>query len=199
MPKLITQFCCVIEKILALLLAAMVVIVFSNVVMRYGFNSGISMTEELSRWLFVWLVFLGAIVAIKERGHLGTDMLVSRLPVMGKKTCLLLSHLLMLYLTWLFLTGSLEQMRINWDVDAPSIGIPVSFFYGAGFVYSIFAGLLLLYDLLLMLTGKMQDDELVMVQESEEQAELKALQDKFAREVNEPRDISVTPAAQKTV
>lgn len=199
MSKFIRQFCSFIEKILALLLAAMVLIVFSNVVMRYGFNSGISMTEELSRWLFVWLVFLGAIVAIKERGHLGTDMLVSRLPVMGKKICMLLSHLLMLYLTWLFLSGSIEQMRINWNVDAPSMGIPVSFFYGAGFVYSIFASLMLMYDLLLMLTGRMQDDELVMVQDSEEQAELKALQDKLGSEVNDPRDLSVLPVAQKIV
>ena len=54
----------------------MVVLVFGNVVLRYGFNSGITVSEELSRWLFVWLTFLGAIVALREHGHLGTDMLV---------------------------------------------------------------------------------------------------------------------------
>ena len=58
----------------------MVVLVFGNVVLRYAFNSGITVSEELSRWLFVWLTFLGAIVALKEHGHLGTDMLVGRLP-----------------------------------------------------------------------------------------------------------------------
>ena len=41
--------------------------------------------EEVSRWLFVWLTFLGAIVALKEHGHLGTDMLVSRLPAVGQE------------------------------------------------------------------------------------------------------------------
>jgi len=57
----------------------MVVLVFTNVVMRYAFNSGITISEELSRWLFVWMTFMGAIVALRERAHLGTDTLVSRL------------------------------------------------------------------------------------------------------------------------
>lgn len=43
-------------------LVVMVVLVFGNVVLRYAFNSGITVSEELSRWLFVWL-FVGAIVA----------------------------------------------------------------------------------------------------------------------------------------
>ena len=44
----------------------MVVLVFGNVVLRYVFNSGIAVSEELSRWLMVWLTFLGAIVALRE-------------------------------------------------------------------------------------------------------------------------------------
>jgi drug/metabolite transporter (DMT)-like permease len=45
-------------------LAVMVVLVFTNVVLRYALNSGIAVSEELSRWLFVWLTFLGGIVAL---------------------------------------------------------------------------------------------------------------------------------------
>jgi TRAP-type C4-dicarboxylate transport system permease small subunit len=54
-------------------LALMVVMVFGNVVLRYGFNSGITVSEELSRWLFVWMTFLGAVVAVRNHAHLGTD------------------------------------------------------------------------------------------------------------------------------
>ena len=68
------------KVLIALFLAIMVVLVFGNVVLRYGFNSGITVSEEVSRWLFVWLTFLGAIVALREHGHLGVDMLVKRLP-----------------------------------------------------------------------------------------------------------------------
>ena len=60
-------------------LALMVILVFGNVVLRYAFNLGITMSEELSRFLFVWLTFLGAIIAFREHGHLGVDMVVSRL------------------------------------------------------------------------------------------------------------------------
>ncbi len=49
----------------------MVVLVFGNVVLRYAFNSGITVSEELSRWLFVWLTFVGAVVALRDHAHLG--------------------------------------------------------------------------------------------------------------------------------
>jgi TRAP-type C4-dicarboxylate transport system permease small subunit len=172
----IERFCRAIEVLIAAALAVMVVLVFGNVVLRYAFNSGIAISEEVSRWLFVWLCFLGAVVAMKEGGHLGTDMLVSRLPLAGKKACLVLGHLLMLYLTWLFLSGSWQQARINHDVAAPVTGAPVALFYASGVVFSVCAGILLLLQLTRLLTGRLQESDLVMVKESEEQAELDNLQ-----------------------
>src|SRR5438067_12977510 len=112
MRSLVEGYFHVLKLIVVLCLAVMVVLVFGNVVLRYGFNSGITVSEELSRWLFVWMTFLGAIVALKEHGHLGSDMLVSRLPTLGKKICLVVGQLLMLYVTWLIFKGSLDQARI---------------------------------------------------------------------------------------
>ena len=112
-------------------LAVMVVLVFGNVVLRYGFNSGIAVSEELSRWLFVCLTFLGAIVALREHAHLGVDSLVERLPPLGKKICLggepaadALSRLAC------FLQGSWVQTRINLrqhraGLGGLSVGCPV--------------------------------------------------------------------------
>jgi TRAP-type C4-dicarboxylate transport system permease small subunit len=124
-----------------------VVLVFGNVVLRYGFNSGIAASEELSRWFFVWLVFLGAIVALKDGAHLGTDVVVSRLGPTGRRVCLVAGRAAMLYATWLLFRGSLAQTRINWDVRAPVTDAPVALFYGAGVVFSVAAGLLLVRDL----------------------------------------------------
>lgn len=178
----IDRFSRLIEGFIALLLAIMVVLVFGNVVLRYAFNSGITVSEEVSRWSFVWLTFLGGIVALKEHGHLGTDMLVSRLPVLGKKICLVIGQLLMLYITWLFLSGSLAQARINFNVQAPVTGASVAIFYGSGVVFAVFASLLLMVELFRTLTGQVSEDDLVMVKESEEQAELEALRAALARE-----------------
>ena len=178
-------FCRAIDALIATALAVMVLLVFGNVVLRYVFNSGIAVSEEVSRWLFVWLCFMGAVVALKEGAHMGTDMLLSRLPLAGKKACAVLGHVLMLYLTWLFSQGSLQQARINLDMQAPVTGMPVAIFYGSGVVFSVFAGGLLVLQLLRLLTGRLRADELVMVQESEDQAQLEALQVELAR--NEAR------------
>src|SRR5262245_42028152 len=147
----------------------MVILVFGNVVLRYGFNLGITISEELSGWLFVWMTFLGAIVAMREYGHLGVDTLVKRLPPVGKKLCVIVSQLLMLYATWLFLQGSWEQTQINLGVTAPASGLSVAWFYGVGIVFAISAGLILLYDLYRVVSGKISDEGLVMVKECAEQ------------------------------
>ncbi|WP_295531181.1 TRAP transporter small permease [uncultured Pseudacidovorax sp.] len=178
----ITRFCRAIDLLIAAALAIMVVLVFGNVVLRYALNSGIAVSEELSRWLFVWLCFLGAVVALRDGAHLGTDMLVSRLSATGKKVCLVIGQLLMLYLTWLFLDGSWQQMRLNLDMEAPVTGTPVAVFYASGVVFSVLAGLLLVLQLVRVLTGRISESELVMVRESEEQAELEALQAELARD-----------------
>ncbi len=120
-----------------LFLAVMVVLVFGNVVLRYAFNSGLTMSEEVSRWLFVWLTFMGAVVALREHGHLGTDALVSRLPRLGKKICLVLAQVAMLYVSWLLLQGSWVQAEINWDTEAPVTGASVGIFYASGVMLGI--------------------------------------------------------------
>jgi TRAP-type transport system small permease protein len=182
MNKLVGLYCKALDFLIASALAIMVVLVFGNVVLRYAFNTGVTVSEEVSRWLFVWLVFLGAIVALKEGGHLGSDMLVSRLPVLGKKICMLTGHVLMLYITWLLFSGSLAQVKINLEVEAPVTGASVGIFYAAGIVFSISAGLLLLRGLYRVLTGQLNESELVMVKESEEAGELEELQAQLAAE-----------------
>jgi TRAP-type C4-dicarboxylate transport system permease small subunit len=167
MSRVIDGFCRLLDGLIALALALMVVLVFGNVVLRYGFNSGITVSEEVSRWLFVWMTFLGAIVALKEHGHLGSDLLVSRLPTVGKKTCLVVGQLLMLYVTWLIFKGSLDQARINLEVAAPVTGAPLAIVYASGIVFAVSAAVLLVRDIWRALSGRMSEAELVMVKEEE--------------------------------
>lgn len=162
----------VLDALSGLCLAVMVVLVFGNVVLRYTLNSGITVSEELSRWLFVWLTFMGAVVALREHGHLGTDALVSRLPAAGKKACLVLAQIAMLYVSWLLLSGSWAQMLINWETEAPVTGASVGIFYASGVLMGGSGIAILLHDLLRTLFVPLAEHELVMVQESEELAAL---------------------------
>ncbi|MGY4827325.1 TRAP transporter small permease [Sphaerotilaceae bacterium SBD11-9] len=169
MDRLIGWYCKVFEAVMAACLTTMVVLVFGNVVLRYAFNSGITVAEEMSRWLFVWLTFLGGVVALREHGHLGTEVLVGRLGVRGKKACLVLGYALMLGVCWLLFRGALDQTRINWDVSAPSSGASMAWFYGVGIVFAVSAAAILVNDLLKLLRGQVADADLVIIKESEDQ------------------------------
>jgi TRAP-type C4-dicarboxylate transport system permease small subunit len=76
-PTPLDRFCRGLDRVSALALALMAAMVFGNVVLRYVLQFGIAVSEELSRWLFVWMTFLGAVVALKEHAHLGTDILIT--------------------------------------------------------------------------------------------------------------------------
>ena len=168
LEKLIDGYCQLISYLIAALLAVMVVLVFGNVFMRYAFNSGFSISEELSRWLFVWLTFLGAVAALRSNAHLGTDMLVGKLGPLGKKICMGLSLLLMLYCLWLLFKVSYEQSVINWDTTSAVMEVSLSWFYASGMVFAVLSAPILLGDLWRLLSGQIDDDHLVLMQESEE-------------------------------
>lgn len=147
MAKLAALFFHLVKILMVLCLTGMVILVFGNVVLRYGFNSGISLSEEVSRWLFVWMVFLGSLVALKDHAHLGLDTAIKHLPPQGKRLCLIIGHVLMLYVCWLIVLGSWQQAVINIDVVAPASGLSMALFYAAGVVFGVFAALILAYEL----------------------------------------------------
>lgn len=168
LSQILDRCCRVLEAAIALCLALMVVLVFGNVFLRYAMNSGITLSEELSRWAFVWMTFLGAIVALKEQGHLGTDMLVSRLPPFGKKICLGVSYLLMLFAGWLLFKGAYEQALINLESTSAVMEASMAWLYLPGILFALLGGLIISADLFRLLTGQLRDEDLVMIQESEE-------------------------------
>src|SRR5438105_14121901 len=170
MARLLDLYCGVLRVTIAVCLAAMVVLVFSNVVLRYVFNSGIPTSEELSRWLLVWLTFLGAIVALRQHAHLGVDTLVRALPPRGKLVCFMLSYLLMLYVDALLTLGSWKQAVLTFSDTAPASGISVGlFFYSSGLVFGVSAAVILLVDPVRVLSGSGSEEHLILVKESDEQ------------------------------
>lgn len=70
----------VVEWLTVLLTACLVVIVSTNVFARYVLRSGLLWAEEASRLIFVWVVFLGAYVALNRGAHLSVTFVTDRLP-----------------------------------------------------------------------------------------------------------------------
>jgi TRAP-type C4-dicarboxylate transport system permease small subunit len=165
MGKWIDRLCKGLEYTMALLLALMVVLVFGNVVLRYGFRSGIVISEELSRWLFVWMTFLGAVVGLNHGAHLGTEFLVKRVGTNGKKLLLTIAYLSMISVCWLVLSGAWVQTKINLTTISAAMEAPVALFYASGVVFAILACLILIRDLIRLWTGKKEEQKLEAIQE----------------------------------
>jgi TRAP-type transport system small permease protein len=168
MSRALDIYCQVVKALAVACLAVMLVLVFGNVVLRYGFNSGITVSEELSRWLLVWLTFFGAIVALREHKHLGVDMLLQRLSPSLRRLCFVLNYGLMIYATYLMLTGSWVQMMITAPDRAPATSLSVGIFYASGVFFGISALAILVHDLVRVLIGAASEDELIAIRESEE-------------------------------
>ncbi len=167
MKKLIDGFFKLLELGVVLCLFAMVVMVFGNVVMRYAFNSGIQISEEMSRYAFIWLTYLGAMVAMREGGHLGVDTLIKNLPLAGKKTCFFLSESLMLFVNAMFLWGTYKMHWLQVTNISPVVGISMIWIYGIGYLVAVVMGVINIHKLWLLFTGRLTEDELVQVVETE--------------------------------
>ncbi|MBT2335429.1 TRAP transporter small permease [Variovorax paradoxus] len=157
-----------VEAVLAALLLGMVLMVFGNVVLRYAFNSGIQVSEELSRIFFVWLTFIGAIVAMRDGTHLGMDGFVSRLSRRGKLACLAASQGIVLAGCAVLFWGTWQQHEVNATTTAPVTGLSMIWVFGVSYLTSLAIGAHALHALWRIASGQLRDDELVQITESEE-------------------------------
>lgn len=100
------------ENVIALILGAMTLITFVNVVMRYVYNTSLIWGLEVVLILFAWLVLLGISYGFKKTTHLGVDAVTNMLPARGKRIAALLSAAACVLYAALLLKGA-------WDYWAP--------------------------------------------------------------------------------
>ena len=142
------------EILIAAALAVMGILVFGNVVLRYVFNSGIAVSEELSRLLFVWLIFLGAVIASAQRAHIGFDTLVRKSPPWLRKILVLVTGLLMLVACGIFIQGGWKQTVINLGNSYPVLEISYAWLYGVAVVFGCLLIFPVLHNMWLVLSGR---------------------------------------------
>lgn len=113
------------EWLLAAILAAMTLLSFVQVVLRYVFNASILWGLEANFYLFGWLVLIGAAYCVRVKAHIGVDAVVRLLSPPAQRWVGLLVVLLVIVYTLLMLYGSwvyLDRLYIL-DVDAEDIPI----------------------------------------------------------------------------
>ncbi|MBZ8138623.1 C4-dicarboxylate ABC transporter permease [Rubrivivax gelatinosus] len=113
---------------MALCLAVMAAAVFVNVVLRYGFGSGIAASEELSRLLFVWMVCIGATAAYPTGQHMAFTGLVRLLRKRPRAFALLsrLVHALVVLAAAMVAWGAWQQVVVGADSVSVVLGYPTA-------------------------------------------------------------------------
>ena len=160
MKTVIDLFYRLLNAILIILLSGMALMVFVNVILRYVANSGIDLSEEMSRYFFVWITFIGAVVAHREHLHLGVETLVAHV---GRKARLFLmgvSNLIVLVCSGIFCWGTWVQLPINASMVAPVSGLSMGWVYGIGLFTGGGIFLITLERLFRLVTGRVTDDEI---------------------------------------
>jgi TRAP-type transport system small permease protein len=140
MSRLAHTYLRLLKGLLVVLALLMVGLVFGNFVLRYAFASGVAVSEELARWALVWVVFVGATVALAERRHLALHGVVHALPPRAARVVLLLAQLACLAASLFFLVGAWRQVVLNMNLTAPVSGWPLGLaLYGAGLFFTTHA------------------------------------------------------------
>jgi TRAP-type transport system small permease protein len=179
MDKMVDRLFKLLQHFCVASLVVLVFFVFTNVALRFIFKSGVTVFEELARWTFVWMIFVGAIVALRNNTHLGTDAVVTLLPRGARRVVTILASLITFGCVVVFLVGSWTHFQVSKDITAPVSNLSVGYFYyGTGLVFGVAAVMILLARGFNLLTGRLDPDSLLSRGLGEESAPVAGASDK---------------------
>lgn len=131
MDENLEKCCCVV------LMSVMAVIIFIQVVARYVFHNSLSWSEELARYIFIWLVYLGISYGCQMRKHIKIDAALGLFPKKVRKYVVIIGDLVFLffacYIAYTGLAYSLKQTRVSSAMSIPFKYVYISTFFGFGF------------------------------------------------------------------
>jgi len=169
MEKMVDKLFHYIDILTGIVTGGMVLLVFLNVVLRVFFNAGLNWSEELARYLFVFVTYIGSISAMNSSEHLSVDILITRL---NKKTQLILyivSQVIISILMVLLTIGSVRMMTLNSALSTASLNIPFPVLYSVGLFLGISVILIAIRNIYYALTGKKKIGDLVASSQEEEE------------------------------
>ncbi len=115
--------------VLITLVAVMTVVVFLQVVYRYVLTQPLHWSEELARYLFVWLSILGATLGLQKRGHFGLDFFYRVFPDKGRRFLQFLIYLLMGGVILVILVQGIKLVQVTMLQESPAMGISMGWAY----------------------------------------------------------------------
>lgn len=126
-----------IDYFTGILTGLMVLFVFVNVMLRICFASGLTWSEELARYLFVFVTYIGAVSAMRANGHMIVDMLISKVTPKLQMVMYVAAQLLVAALMCILVHGSSKMVIMNTAARTAALGISYSLLYGVGLITGV--------------------------------------------------------------
>ena len=138
-----------IHAAMAMALGVMALAVFVNVVLRYGFGSGVAASEELSRLLFVWMVFMGAAAAYPAGEHMAFTSLAGALKARPRifSALTVLIRLLVITACAMLAWGAWQQVVVGFGSHSVVLGYSTALLPLPAFLCSLAMGVMALIEL----------------------------------------------------
>lgn len=123
------RFFDILRTVCFLLMLAMVTIIFAQVIARYAFSNSLSWSEEAGRYIFVWMTFLGAAMAVRNRQHVSLDLILKSLPNFIQKLLMSVSYLSMMIFTAVLIFGGFKFVARGSHQASSALEIPMHYVY----------------------------------------------------------------------
>lgn len=140
---------------LVALLSLMITVTTAGVISRYGFNSALSWSEELGRYLLVWISFLGATLATYKKSHIGISIVFDRLSLRFQFWVGVIVDLIVILFMGTILIGGIKMLPFIHARTAPTLSIPMSIPY---LIMPIAAGVIIFHILIRLVIGFRKKD-----------------------------------------
>lgn len=125
LPPFFRELDVVFRTVVAVLLFVLVACVGANIVGRFVFGHSLTWADELSRFIFAWVIFLGAALAYFRDEHISARYFVNFLPPRAREIASLASNVIVLAVVVVLAWGS-WQLLVNFSSRSPVLGIPLS-------------------------------------------------------------------------
>lgn len=130
MEKIYRGIIRILEYVAIFLGTVLVIDVVCNVACRYVFQTSIPWAEELSRFTFIWVIFIGAILANDRSEHMQLDFIVRALPKKISRLCTQLALLIVVVLVGMLVWGGVEYSVSQWDWMTSALHVRAGLVYG---------------------------------------------------------------------
>jgi TRAP-type C4-dicarboxylate transport system permease small subunit len=145
-----------VDIIASIMMVLLTLVVFGEVLSRYVFNYPLVYSNELTKLLFPWVIFIAGISITKNEGHLSINFFRELLPKAGQKWAFVFAKLVMLYFSVFMMLSSYQIAQAVSRQVLPMLRISKAWLYASITVSFAAICIILIYQIILIVVNKLE-------------------------------------------